>query len=564
MMRARGQLWWLILAGTIPGWALAQEEENLGAGEPEITSDILAGPDLRDVVNALGGALRKLTGVATASKLTEEEIAEILSDGEFEAERRFIQVMDVPFRQVLAHIGLDEQRRTRLKEAKEATVKAMLEDWRQEMRKKIPLWSDDHRQQLAMGHLAPIGGPPDPEKQEIWKRAIGDILTEEERQMLDSRIARSRRRRAEALMLLFIAEAERHLGFTEDQRETLLAEGTPHFLGQDEPVSGLIGGLFDPFGNFRNASIDLGQILEAVKRDPEIASALTGTQRKRWESLEAQDFQRGYSSWRSLTSDGDVPEVATEVEAESVLAALLFEAAKRQRQSFKSQMETRLELICRLGQVSDETKTKLTTLSKGTVESLAEPASEQLNAYLRRQWVGTDPNRMLRRLTEISLPDYSLERYSRGRKSLPSLWTDGLKRILDEEHRASVDAYGQAVTQWRRRASAAIVLTDIEQFTSLSDFSRDSLQARLLHIVEDFEPELDQTFSFGWLSRPDYRCMPLELLGEERLEEFFDEEQIELLRGSCLARTGPFAAQIWRQRSHRGHTPPKLLVPSRL
>ncbi len=522
--------------------------------EEDVEEEVARKVTVSIVATAIGEEHTAITTVAKTTpkkkkgpKLSDEEIDDILGGAEFYIEQVMDQQVAIPYEQILAHGRLDEERRQQLLKAKEATTKALVEEWQEKTRKEIPNWSEQERERMRNGRVSQSPSQTDISQHKVWKKALESLLTAEEQKGIEESIARAKERRQEALMQLLIAELDEHIGFAPEQRQSLLKLGTPLLHDLDQSY-------FSP-STRGYTSINVPNIFEKIENSSRLTKLLDDGQRKRWESLDHGRLQRnrGYSR-RTMQSD-DKLKLRTEVEAELHIGRILADAANKEREQWRTYMETRLELVCRVSQVSDETRKKLTTLAKGSAEALAQSNIDNMHQNVWRQVKDISPADLPNRLKNISIPTY----YSRGNGRFsqhPSLWTDALNSILSEEELKDVAAHDAKAAAWRHEALAGMVLTEIEKHVALPLTLGESLRKSLRRTIERYETEFDRTFSSGWYLQSYYCCIPLEMLQlDEGLKAFFDKREIAVLRERCLAHTGQFAEQIRRQNFNRRGVP---------
>lgn len=478
--------------------------------------------------------------------LSEEEIADVLKGSEVAVEQITEQNMDLAYEQILAHTRLDEDRRQQLQEAKKAVVRSLVEDWRQKMLEEIPDWSEQRRDQMRMGQLYVQPGTDEAEHED-WKRAVDRILSEAQRTAMEESIAGCRQRRTEALMRILIAELHPHIGFDPDQRTALLRAGIP-----------LLDDLDDSFFVPRArgyTTLDLYQIFSEIQKDAGMVSILDEGQQKRWADLEASDISRNRGHVSHTLGNEDTPAVSSDVEAEKLLGKLLFDAAKRERESHLAMMQARLDLICRVASPSDDTRARLMTLAKGSAEILAEPRISNMARSVRQQVKDTHFTNLPERLRQIHVSYYSR---SNSQNKWPGLWTNTIKAILSPAQLAVVQAHDATAEAWDDHARAMIALTEVEKYVPLPLMPREALLNRLQRSIETYRSQLDQIFSSSWHLQGYYCCIPLEMIqADEGLDAFFNEQELQLIRERCLANTGQFVDQLQRNSGRQNPEDPQ-------
>lgn len=498
------------------------------------------------------GEEKKPAETEEEEKLTEEDIEDILGGADLYIEEMMGNEMELAYLPFDRYAQLDNERLEALRKARDETTKALIGEWRQEMREKIPSMSDRERQRMASGRVSQTP-EPDIDNQKIWQEAIASLVTESEREAMEAGQKRQRLKRQESLARMLITALDPHLGFTENQRQTMLVMGTP--LLEDLPENYFV----PPAKGY--AYVDITAVFTKVKESDRLTKLLSDSQRKSWNTLDANELNpnRGYSSRRMDPGD-DAPEITTEREKELLIGRLLFQQAQRDREYWLKKMQSQLEVTCRVAKVSEDTRRLLLTVAKGTAEAKSTDSITNTHNNIWRQLKDVQPQDLKERMRNIHIPNYS-RRYGRRSETYP-FWEKTLEEILTEEQMAAIAEHKDASEAWGLKASASMVLTEMERYVAVPPLLRHSLSVRLEQAIEAYRPEFDNTFSPGWAFQGHYSAIPLEMIdGDDGkgLKAYLGPKQTEIIRGRLLTNTGQFLEQIRRQRGQRVGVPPFLM-----
>jgi hypothetical protein len=81
---------------------------------------------------------------------------------------------------------------------------------------------------------------------------------------------------------------------------------------------------------------------------------------------------------------------------------------------------------------------------------------------------------------------------------------------------------------------------------------RDALHKKLSEVIADYEPEFANYFSGSWHLQGYYSLVPLAILTEKEMEEFFDKKEIETVKEKCLGNALQYAEML--RRNHKSRT----------
>ena len=220
-----------------------------------------------------------------------QQLAESERDKRVERMRTVVEDIDRVCR-------LSEEQKTRLDLASKGAIDRGLDGWR----KRLDRWVRDRAkgakgnvEQFLTGvgavHFGGEGREWEPERQEVWREAVKEVLTKEQREAYKRDVMDRYAFKHQAMAQVIAADMDRRLRFSGEQRSqvlTLLVQAAREFWERLESWSGDEEGL--PY-------YQMGALAGAVKPE-ELAKILTETQLKGWEEY----LKRFSGVWDSIRS----------------------------------------------------------------------------------------------------------------------------------------------------------------------------------------------------------------------------------------------------------------------
>ena len=535
-------------AAGIEKWQAEAYIRNVPPGEskpPQDTDEWKNG--LKAILTAEQWTARE-EAMKSEDKKFQEEMGDYLATCEGQAGDQMASTMDTVINRIMQFGEIDEARQKKLKAAADEAVKLTVKDWRGRTEKQLKATPKEQREQMAnrggiMG-VDTTSKDNQPQEKQVWKDALAQILTDAERKTIEDRRMEVRGRRAEALALILVADLDRLIGFSDKQRGEFLALCSKRMLKLPESyfTSPETGGYY---------SIDPGQMLQQVKglKTEQLAAILDEGQMKRWKSTSSDQLSRSNSYVRTKIDTGDVPkpEDMDEVEVERILSGFLHREARKMKLKVLSQMEAQVEQIRRVVNPSPDIVAVLTTAAKGAAEEMAANSITNLSSWVRGQFQNMKPSDVPARLQNLYNPYFS----ERNQTPVPRLWTTTVERLLNEAQRSAWKGELDTREAWRRKGLSAMVLTDLEKRIILKPEQREKLHVKITQVIEQYEPDFANYFSFGWHLQGYYAMIPIAMLSDKEMEEHFDKKQIETVKEKCLQNASQYAEMIRRQHKSR-------------
>ncbi|MDB6135211.1 MAG: hypothetical protein JWM59_3454 [Verrucomicrobiales bacterium] len=486
---------------------------------------------------------------AAEAKAAREEALQAAGRILLDAENRFGGVlstaMDAELESVFLYVELDETREKAIRKAAEDAVKDTLKRWRERAAKRMEEMEDQTLKQVQQIEDLGVGDPgaeSKPQDSEIWRTARSAVLTENERQSIAEGQERIKQRRAEVLAMTVLAEVDQQVGFSEAQREKLLALCSGRFLSFEVRTIGR--GMGD------EGIPDPGMMLPILQGIPDdsLAAVLDPGQTARWKAVSGEDLSQRNFTISSLFGSDSPPAAGTEpvdeLEASRLITLKLADESVKIREKYFSRMEGKVENLARVTALPPETTAKLRTAGKGAAEQLAQNAVGNMEQNLMNQVRGVKPAELPGRLAKISLFNGYQER---GPQAEPPLWEAALKRLLTKSQREIWQHECRAGQAWRRRALSAFVSSGVEQHVRLSPEKSALLLEKLEGVLQKYESDINNMISPGWQYQSFYSAIPVALLTEKEMAGIFTPKQLETVRTRCLGQVEQFATMIRRR-----------------
>ena len=528
------------------GWEADQIADNSsvpGTIDPAETEEWKAG--VKTVLTPEQFAAHEAKEKERLAKLR-EEMADYLAASEGQATEVMTRIMDGAMNRILQFTEIDDERKKKLKAASEEAVKLTMAGWKVRAEKQLLQMGENARTQMTRnGGVMGVNSNEKenkPAAQKVWKDAVASVLTEIEQKQIKERRAEVRSRRSEALAMVLVSDLERFIGFNDRQREELTKLAAPSLLKLpntyfESPENGYY-------------SLDMALLLREMKKltDEQLATQLDADQIKRWKAVSpAQLSRNNYVREKVDLGKLPPPEEMDEVEVERLLSGFLHREARKMKKTVQGVMEAEVANIVRVANPAPEAVTVLHTAAKGAAEELTLNSVTNLESWVRGQFQNVKPEDVPARLQNLYNPYFS----ERQAQAEPEIWTASVERLLTEPQREAWKKELDSRAAWRRKGLSAMVMTELEKRLILSPEKRAPLHEKIAAVIAEFEPDFANYFSFGWHLQGYYAMIPLAMLSEKEMEEYFDKKQLETVKEKCLGNSVQYVEMIRRNHDSR-------------
>ncbi len=472
-----------------------------------------------------------------------KEFKDYLDASEDNAGQSIDAVMDKQLQSILLYGSIDEERSKKLKEAAATAAKETIKSWRARAEKKILAMDSASRERLTQNNglmgLDPTESDNKPEGHNAWKDAVSTLLREEERKAVEGRREEVKKRRARALAMMIVGDADRYLGLSEEQQLKLLDLGV-------EPMTKLPSHYFESPESGGHYSIDVGDMLQKMREaaGDKVKEFLSEPQLKRWKDLTAAHLSHNAVIRQSRAGEEKVED---ETDVEKLVSKFLYNELKSTRQRLQSMLEARIEIIQRICKPDDKALAILRTAAKGAVEQWASDTMRNLEGWVRGQFINIKPADVAARLNSLYNP------YVNDRSQLvdPKVWTAAIDRVLTKEQRDAWKAESETRNGWRSRSISEMTITEAEKRIIIKPELLDEMRTKLAEVLLKYEQDISNYFSYGWHLQGYYSCIPFALLEDAELEKFFGKEQMDTVNDKLLPNARRYADTIKQQHKNR-------------
>jgi hypothetical protein len=473
-----------------------------------------------------------------------KEFKDFLDASEDQLGQRVDMAMERHLQSILLYGSIDEERSKKLKEAAAAAVKETLSEWRKRAEKKLLAMDERSREQMMQNNgfmgLDSTEEDSKPENLDVWKTAVKGLIKEDELKAIEARRGEVKKRRASALAMVVVADADRFLGLSEEQRNKLLELST-------EPMLSLGTSFYESPEN-GYYSLNVGEMLDKVKEagKEKMKDQLSEAQQKRLKDLTQQHISRNNYIVREYREASDF-KIEDENDVERYLSKYLYEESKAIKRRVTDSLEARIETLQRVAKPDEKALTLLRTAAKGAAEQMARSSIQNLDNYIRSQFAGVTPADAAQRLRSL----YNPYGNDRNLNTDVPLWTTAVERVLTAEQREIWKKETDARDLWRRRSLVNMALTEAEKRIIMKPESLEPARAKLGEVLAKYETDINNSYSFSWHLQGYYTCLPLAMLEDAELEKLFGKEQMETITDKLLPNVRRLADSIKQQHKNR-------------
>lgn len=351
-----------------------------------------------------------------------------------------------------------------------------------------------------------------------WKKAVAEILKEDERKRLESAAAKRAERTARALAMMFVAEMDRRVQFSSEQRGKMELIAKKALAEKARNMSG-------------NEGVNLTHA--TLFNSVEVKAVLDGGQWGRWETASRGEYY-GRTGNRRADAIGagagrkeESPEEKRRQEApdDEELFAIHFERRLlEKRREMAKAMEAKLEDVQRVVHPAPDRSKYLEIAAKGAVEHTLDSWRLQFDSWVRNSVQGVKGETLRRRLEGLDNDNVWF-----GDEGIPgdhALWKDALAESLTPEQKKSWDAEVAARETYRRHAYAWGVLAELNRRYHLSNDQFGRLEPLVNAAVAEYFDDFSNMFGRGSSTiMPRYLVTLFAAVPEESAQSIFNATQ---------------------------------------
>lgn len=488
---------------------------------------------------------------ATRREQVMEDITDKLAEWEDMMADSSRDAVRIKMEQLEQFANISEEKKQALGKAADEAVKQAMASCRQRYIRMLSASTDAERLNYLNQRTPPFQGSRGlVEKSEYqlgWLKALKELIGPEDLAKVEEGRTQSRARREQALAMLTLAEMEKIVGFGTSQRDVLLVEAC-------QQIKTLPAKFYDRDERNSYSSIDFGELLGRIKKIPAelTKKLLTESQLRRWESLTAEQLTNDRSNYAARRpvekpKEEPAPPDLDEAGAQRLIGLALEREAANWRKEAQNQMEASAEMVIAATKPPLPVEVRIRTAAKGAAEEKAQEAISMMEQQVFSQLRNVKPADVPKRLQSLSFSSG----YSRQNESEPALWTSCLKRLLTESQQAAWNHEQKERAGWLRSAISAVLVTDLTKSLTLSPEKSEALRKKLDELIGKYGEDITSIFSRRWYLQSYYGPIPLAILTEKELAEFFTAPQLQTLRGGAFGRAGQYAEMIKQRHKQR-------------
>jgi len=322
-----------------------------------------------------------------------------------------------------------------------------------------------------------------------WKKAVAEILEEGERKRWESAAAERSDRAARALAMMFVAEMDRRVQFSSEQRGKMERIAAKALAEKARNMS-------------RNEGVNLTHA--TLFNSEEVKAVLDGGQWGRWEAASRGEYYGRTGSRRASAGLAAVEKKEgtaakkgkQETPDDEELFAMHFEKRLlEKRREMAGAMEAKVEDVRRVVHPAPDRSKYLEIAAKGAVEHTLDSWRSQFDSWVRNSVQGVKGETLRRRLE--GLDNDNVWFGDEGTPGDHAVWKDALAESLTPEQKKSWDAEVAARETYRQRAYAWGVLAELNRRYHLSNDQFSRLEPLVNAAVAEYFDDFSNMFGRG-------------------------------------------------------------------
>ena len=453
----------------------------------------------------------------------ESEVADMIKPSEQQAEQQMEIAMGTEIDGMVMALNLNKTRQQALeklsKEAIQESLKLARKGWLQQAKN----YSATERKRMRGNMYFSINEEHQAIRLPIWTEGLKKLLTEAERTRMETENRQREQRTSLAISRICLAEMDKMLMLTRDQRtklEPLLVEWMQPLTEQRRQQYWS----YNAHQLFQNA----GKVKEEMVR-----AILDDGQWKHWKDL----IVSNNSSSRNTLPDmsGSFPEVP---DMEVAISQHLYKMFVAERNRTLEAMMPQVEEAERLLTLPATAVAKLTTAAKGVVETSLEYWRQNTETFVRQSVQTATPKNLLRALAGTERANFNRS------ETVPEnteLWKTSLQTMLNESQRKKLKQATDERQKYRMKAMAAMSVSELDRRRKLSADQCTRIESAIQQVLAGYLPDIERYMSLQWFLQYYYALVPLAGVAEKEMQTILTPEQWKL----CKERDLPDAMQYW-------------------
>ena len=453
----------------------------------------------------------------------EAELADMIKPSEQQAEQQMTMAMGAEIDGMVLALNLNKERQQALERLSKQAVQESLKLARKGWLDQAKNYSSAERTRIRGNVYFGINDDLQAITLPVWTEGIKKLLTEDERTRMTTENSQRQQRASLAISRACLAEMDKTLALSQDQRTKL------------EPV---LVGLMLPLLEQRRQqywSYNAAQLLQNAGKAKEdvVRPILDDVQWQHWKKLVVSTS----SSSRNTLPDmsGTFPEVA---DMEAAISQHLYKMFVTERSKTLATMMPQVEEAARLLSLPEPVVAKLTTAAKGAVESSLDYWRQFTENFVRQSVQTATPKNLLQALAGTERASFSR---NETKPQDTEVWKSTLKATLSESQQKKLHQVIDERQNYRLKAMASMSASELDRRRKLSADQCAKIETALQRVLADYLPDMERYMSFQWFMQYYYALVPLAGVAEKDLQAILTPEQWKL----CKERDLPDAMQYW-------------------
>ena len=453
----------------------------------------------------------------------ESEVADMIKPSEQQAEQQMEAAMGTEIDGMVMALNLSKERQQALEKLSKLAIQESLKLARKGWLQQAKNYSSSERKRIRGNVYFGINEDLQAIKLPVWTEGVKKLLTEDERTRLTAENKQREQRTGLAISRACLAEMDKTLVLSEDQRtklEPLLVETMRPLLEQRR----------QQYWSYN--AVQLFQNAGKVK-DEMVRAILDDVQLKHWKELVVTNNSSSRNSVPDL--NGTFPEVP---DMEAAISQHLYKMFVAERSRTLATMMPQVEEAARLLSLPAPAVARLTTAAKGAVETSLEYWRQFTESFVRQSVQTATPKNLLQALAGTERASISR---TETKPQNTDLWKTALKTTLNESQQKKLQQVTDERQNYRLKAMASMSVSELDRRRKLSADQCARVEAAIQKVLSDYLPDIERYMSFQWYLQYYYALVPVAGVTEKELQAILTPEQWKL----CKERDLPDAMQYW-------------------
>jgi len=453
----------------------------------------------------------------------EAEVADMIKPSEQQASQQMEIAMSGEIDGIVLALNLNKERQQALerlsKEAIQESLKLARQGWLQQAKN----YSAAERKRMRGNVYFGVNEEKQAIKLPTWTEGIKLLLTEAERTRMAADSKQREQRTGLAISRVCLAEMDRMLALSQDQRTKL----EPVLVEQMQP---LLEQRRQQYWSY-NAQ-QLFQNAGKVKEE-NVRAILDDVQWKHWRELILSTS--GTSRNTPPDMNASFPEVP---DMQVAVSQHLYKMFVAERSKTLAAMMPQVEEARRLLSLPEPAVARLTTAAKGAVETSLVQWRQYSENFVRQSVQTATPKNILQALAGTERASFSRNETN---PQNTELWKTALQSTLNASQQKKLQQATDERHSYRLKAMAAMSVSELDRRRKLSAVQCGRIETALQQVLADYLPDIERYMSIQWFLQYYYALVPLAGVAEKEMQAILTPEQWKL----CKERDLPDAMQYW-------------------